>query len=132
MSSHFLERFRNRIQKLAKDGKLVINGNMKIVSELKENQQHKYFESSPKVTSTPIIFGSLSPVRMCRNHSNIPRFNTPSRLTTFLVNYKRPERRGTSNFRSSVKKTFKVLPTLNHHHIIQKARFESPEFHRIE
>lgn len=131
MSSRFLERFRNRIQKISKDGKLSINGDSKINSDPKSYQQHKDYESSPKFISTPTSFVSLSPGRLCRNHSNIQNNYTPKRVQSFIDSYKRPQiSRDSSQIRSSIKRRLKALPTATNYQIIHKVRFASPDLYR--
>lgn len=136
MSSTFLERFRNRIQKISKDGKLFINGNFKIISDQKSSQKHKNYEISPKLISTPTSYSSISPARLYRNHSNIPKFCTPTRGQNFLDTYKRPQRsRAYSQMRESIKKELKelkALPSKSNYQIIHKVRFASPDVNRRE
>ena len=131
MSSSFLERFRNRIQKISKDGKLSIKDNLKIDSDPKSHQQHNDYENSPKFISTPTSFVSRSPGRLCRNHSNIQNNYTPKRVQSFIDTYKRPQRtRDSSQMRSSIKRRLKALPTANNYQIIHKVRFASPDIYR--
>ena len=133
MSSTFLERFRNRIQKLSKDGKLFINGNLKIISDQKSYQKHKNYEIYPKLVSTPQSTSSISPARLYRNYSNIPKYSTPTRGLNFLDTCKRQQRsRACSQIRESIKRELKALPCKGNYQTIHKVRFASPDVNRRE